>query len=109
MRLADLATASGCSESLISKIENGKATPSLNTLHRLARGLGTTIAGLLSDGGVPNGVVARQGQRTILTRLGPNGSAVEGVETELLIPFGEPNRSCKRHCFAFSPARAATG
>lgn len=88
MRLSDLAAASGCSESLISKIENGKATPSLNTLHRLARGLGTTIAGLLSDGASPNGVVMRQGQRTILTRLGPNGSAVDGVETELLIPFG---------------------
>ena len=52
------------------------------------RGLRTTIAGLLSDGGPPNGVVARQGQRTILSRLGPNGSAAEGVETELLIPFG---------------------
>jgi transcriptional regulator with XRE-family HTH domain len=88
MRLSDLAAASGCSESLISKIENGKATPSLNTLHRLARGLGTTIAGLLSDGASPNGVVMRQGQRTILTRMGPNGSAVDGVETELLIPFG---------------------
>jgi transcriptional regulator with XRE-family HTH domain len=88
MRLSDLAAASGCSESLISKIENGKATPSLNTLHRLARGLGTTIAGLLSGGAAPNGVVMRQGQRTILTRLGPNGSAVDGVETELLIPFG---------------------
>ena len=88
MRLSDLAEASGCSESLISKIENGKATPSLNTLHRLARGLGTTIVGLLSDGAAPDGVVMREGQRTILTRLGPKGSAVDGVETELLIPFG---------------------
>ena len=87
MRLSDLAAASGCSESLISKIENGKATPSLNTLHRLARGLGTTIAGLLSDGAATSGVVVRQGQRTVLTRLA-NGAALDGVETELLIPFG---------------------
>src|SRR3984957_13506624 len=39
MRRADLATVSGCSESLLSKIENGKTTPSLNTLHSLAKGL----------------------------------------------------------------------
>ncbi len=36
MRLADLAEKVGCSESMLSKIENGKANPSLNTLSKIA-------------------------------------------------------------------------
>jgi transcriptional regulator with XRE-family HTH domain len=90
MRLADLAAASECSESLISKIENGKATPSLNTLHRLAKALGTKIALLLSDsdGLGFTGVVARQGERQVLSRMGLGGVMVDGAEIELLIPFG---------------------
>ena len=88
MRLADLATVSGCSESLLSKIENGKTTPSLNTLHSLAKGLGLTIAKLLSDDAAPKGIVMREGQRPVLSRMGLGGYGVDGVETELLIPFG---------------------
>jgi transcriptional regulator with XRE-family HTH domain len=88
MRLADLAAASGCSESLISKIENRKATPSLNTLHSLTKGLGITIATLLSENTSPNGIIMREGQRPILSRIGLGGYGVDGVETELLIPFG---------------------
>jgi transcriptional regulator with XRE-family HTH domain len=88
MRLSDLAAISECSESLISKIENGKATPSLNTLHRLAKALGTTIAGLLGDAMAVNGVVMRGGERPVLSRLGLGGKDVDGLETELLIPFG---------------------
>jgi transcriptional regulator with XRE-family HTH domain len=88
MRLSDLAAVSGCSESLLSKIENGKAIPSLNTLHGLAKGLGLTIAKLLSDDAVPKGIVMREGQRPVLSRIGLGGYGVDGVETELLIPFG---------------------
>lgn len=88
MRLADLAAASGCSESLISKIENRKATPSLNTLHRLAKGLGITIATLLSEQTPAHGIIMREGQRPVLSRIGLGGFGVDGVETELLIPFG---------------------
>jgi transcriptional regulator with XRE-family HTH domain len=88
MRLSDLATVSGCSESLLSKIENGKTIPSLNTLHSLAKGLGMTIAKLLSDDTAPKGIVMREGQRPVLSRMGLGGYGVDGVETELLIPFG---------------------
>lgn len=88
MRLSDLAAATGCSESLISKIENNKATPSLNTLHRLARALGTSIAGLLSDTVGADGVVMRRGLRPVLSKLGLSGTAVDGFEMEMLIPFG---------------------
>lgn len=88
MRLSDLAAVSGCSESLLSKIENGKTIPSLNTLHSLAKGLGLTIAKLLSDDAALKGVVMREGQRPVLSRMGLGGYGVDGVETELLIPFG---------------------
>jgi len=87
-RLSDVALASGCSQSLISKIENGKATPSLNTLHRIAKALGTTIVGLLSDGTSFSGIVTRQGERPILSRMGLGGAEIDGAETELLIPLG---------------------
>jgi transcriptional regulator with XRE-family HTH domain len=88
MRLRDLAAAGACSESLISKIENNKVTPSLNTVHRLARALGTTVAVLLGDREGVHGVVMRRGERPWLSQFGLSGVEVDGTETELLIPFG---------------------
>ncbi|MEP9390475.1 cupin domain-containing protein [Mesorhizobium sp. KR9-304] len=49
--LKDLAEKVGCSESLISKIENEKILPSLSMLHRIAHGLGISIARLVEDTG----------------------------------------------------------
>ena len=46
--LKTLAEKVDCSRSLLSKLENGKALPSLTTIIRLARALGTTV-GLLVD------------------------------------------------------------
>lgn len=43
MRLAELAKLAECSEGLLSKIENGKATPSLNLLLRLAAALDANV------------------------------------------------------------------
>jgi transcriptional regulator with XRE-family HTH domain len=88
MRLSDVAEKSGCSDSLISKIENNKAMPSLNTLHRLAKALGTTISDLFREGAGGNGVVTRQGERLILSGMRERGDTTEGIENELLIPFG---------------------
>jgi quercetin dioxygenase-like cupin family protein/DNA-binding XRE family transcriptional regulator len=48
MRLADLAEAAQCSESMLSKIEHGKANPSLKTLHRLAKALDLSASALFS-------------------------------------------------------------
>lgn len=88
MRLSDVAEKSGYSESLISKIENNKALPSLNTLHRLAKALETTIAMLFHDGGSENGVVTHPGERLILRSTVERGAIAEGIENELLIPLG---------------------
>ncbi|CAG9226244.1 Transcriptional regulator, MerR family [Paraburkholderia tropica] len=48
MTLKALAEQAGCSESLLSKVEGGHATPSLATLHRLALALDTNVAALVS-------------------------------------------------------------
>ena len=51
MRLKDVAFRVGCSESLLSKIECDKTTPSLRTLHRIVTVLDTSIASLFGDPG----------------------------------------------------------
>ena len=47
LRLKDLASKAGCSESLLSRIENGLVNPSLTTLHRLSQALGVNVSTLL--------------------------------------------------------------
>jgi transcriptional regulator with XRE-family HTH domain len=49
LRLKDVALKVGCSESLLSKIECEKTTPSLRTLHRIVTALDTSIAALFAD------------------------------------------------------------
>jgi transcriptional regulator with XRE-family HTH domain len=44
--LADLAEQCGCTVSFLSKLENGRTAPSLNTLHRIAASLGVNIGTL---------------------------------------------------------------
>jgi transcriptional regulator with XRE-family HTH domain len=47
--LKELADIVGCSESMLSKLENDKLTSSIAFLHRLANSLGTSIAELYSE------------------------------------------------------------
>ena len=49
MTLKVLADAAGCSESLLSKIENGKTYPSLPMLHRLVQSLGMNMGWMFED------------------------------------------------------------
>jgi quercetin dioxygenase-like cupin family protein len=66
LRLAHLAERAECSESLLSKIENGKVTPSLNLLNRIAASLGTSVRELFaSDQRVPHPVLKRAERPTI--------------------------------------------
>src|ERR1700753_832305 len=46
--LKQVAEAAGCSESAISRIENGLANPSLNMVHRIAAALGLTVGRLFA-------------------------------------------------------------
>lgn len=65
LRLADLAKEVGCSESMLSKIEHGKANPSLKMLHRIAMALDLT-AGALFYPSEDDDYIARSGTRPVL-------------------------------------------
>lgn len=66
LTLLQLAKKASCSESLISKLENGSASPSLAMLHRLAVALGTNIAELTSEETAPGGPIRRRGERPVI-------------------------------------------
>jgi quercetin dioxygenase-like cupin family protein/DNA-binding Xre family transcriptional regulator len=87
MRLKDVAARAGCSESMLSKIENELASPSLTTLHRLCKALTLSISDLLSNGKVDPWVIMRPDQRKTIGRRNAAGS--EGVSAEVLIPSAE--------------------
>src|ERR1700749_4314031 len=63
LRLRDLAEKAECSESMLSKIENGHAVPSLKTLYRIAEAMGLTVGQLFDQPAEPNGPASRGGER----------------------------------------------
>jgi transcriptional regulator with XRE-family HTH domain len=69
LTMTQLAEKAGCSESLVSKIESGQATPSLAMLHRVAAALNTNIATLTEDGPV-DAPVLRRGERPVISAGG---------------------------------------
>lgn len=66
LTMLQLAQKAKCSESLISKIERGLATPSLAMLHRLSAALDTNISALISDEAPTAGPILRQGERPVI-------------------------------------------
>jgi transcriptional regulator with XRE-family HTH domain len=87
LRLREVATGAGCSESLVSKIECDKAYPSLQTLHRLAEVLGTTVAALFSPESGQGLTVYREGERPVLRLSAPGGSPRPSLER--MVPHAE--------------------
>ena len=85
LRLQDVAAKVGCSESMVSKIENDRTLPSLTMLHRLAAALQTTVGQLCSEPGPEAGVVSRAGQRPMVT-IDPLRTGT-GIVMERLIPY----------------------
>ncbi|MEH0834123.1 cupin domain-containing protein [Pectobacterium cacticida] len=63
MTLKQLAQKVACSESLLSKLENDAASPSLAMLHRLAKALETSIADLMADDWAAEQPVLKPDQR----------------------------------------------
>ncbi len=90
LTLKGLAKLAECSESMLSRIENGTANPSINTLHRIALALGVPVSGLFQDDeeGVHD-VVLRRGQRPTI-ETGELGGG-RGTRLEALIPTGRGN------------------
>jgi transcriptional regulator with XRE-family HTH domain len=85
MTLKSLANAADCSESLLSKIENGKASPSLPMLHRLVEVLGTNIGWMFEETDGDEGIVFRGGTRPHIA-LDPLRRG-EGISLERIIPY----------------------
>ena len=85
--MKQLADASGCSESLLSKIENGRNLPSLPLLHKLVRALETNIGWLFGDQAAEREIVYRAGQRPriVLDSLRRG----EGIALERVIPYSD--------------------
>ncbi|MER9228769.1 XRE family transcriptional regulator [Mesorhizobium sp. M0664] len=85
MTLKRLAAAANCSESLLSKIENGKASPSLPMLHRLVEVLDTNIGWMFEQVDDDEAIVFRAGARPLIAldalRRG------EGISLERIIPY----------------------
>lgn len=86
LRLKDVAQRAGCSESLLSKIENGKAAPSLLTLHRITEALGTTVAACFSDQDAEPLTVYQPGERPTI-QLGSRGRYDLEPSLERLTPY----------------------
>jgi transcriptional regulator with XRE-family HTH domain len=63
LTLKEVSTVAGCSESLLSKIENGHASPSLKMLQRLTHALGLTIGQLFAQQSYSGDVVMRAATR----------------------------------------------
>jgi transcriptional regulator with XRE-family HTH domain len=87
--LKQLAGLAGCSESVLSRIENGNANPSIKMMHRVALALGMPVSGLFQENGDPSGVVMRQGERPMVG----TDQIRRGKESRLeaLIPSGRGN------------------
>jgi transcriptional regulator with XRE-family HTH domain len=86
MRLKDLAIASDCSESLLSRVENNLTNPSLATLHRVASALGVSTVALFEDTAPSPLVIYTPEERLTIGRGAP------GEKAEILVPYAENRR-----------------
>lgn len=77
--LRQVAEAAGCSEGLLSRIENDKADPSLKMLHRICAVLDLKVGDLLSWGEKADAVVVRRAERVArhFRRDGGPGAVIE--------------------------------
>ena len=85
--LREVADAAGCSDSLISKLENNKIQPSLKMLRRICHVLHITVGDLFDPADEEEGLITRAGKRQIVEidslRRG------RGIRMERLIPYAK--------------------
>ena len=86
-RMKDVADAAGCSESLVSKIENNKLEPSLQVLNKLCSVLKIDLADLFNSQNEDYPVVTRAGQRTVI-EMDPLRRG-HGILMERVIPYAK--------------------
>lgn len=78
----------GCSESMLSKIETGRVSPSLQLLARLAEALGTTVAGVFQEEAAVPLFIYREGERPLM-QLGAGRPPGKQTMLERLVPAAE--------------------
>lgn len=89
LQLKDVAERVRCSESMLSKIENEKAEPSLQLLHKIAAELDISIGTLFSEEPDEPRIVLREGSRPSITTHSLNGRNSKGVTLEWVVPYPE--------------------
>lgn len=82
LSLKKLAELANCSESLLSKIENEKARPSLQMLHNIVGHVGLTIGALFTERDPREQVVRHPDERAVIAM------DASGVQIECLVPEG---------------------
>jgi transcriptional regulator with XRE-family HTH domain len=87
--IRELALRVGCTESMISKIENGKVEPSLQMLQRLVEALNRDLSSFFGAVIDSPGLVQKQGERPISATDAIRGG--KGVRYERLVPFAAGN------------------
>ena len=89
VRMRELAAKVGCTEGMISKIENARVVPSLPMLQRLVEALDRDLTSFFGSDPDTPGVVLRAGERPV-AKTDPIRSG-RGVQYERLVPFGAGN------------------
>ena len=96
LTLQALAAEVGCSESMLSKIENGKGNPSMRVLHNISKALDTNMGSLFMPNPSPE-LVSRKGQRHLAQLVSGHG-----VILEYLSPH-QPGHQLQAHIHIIEP------
>jgi transcriptional regulator with XRE-family HTH domain len=88
LTLKEVAERVGCSESMVSKVERGRVSPTLQMTAKLAEVLGTNIAALFTEQPSLPIVVYKDGERPTLG-LGSRRLHTDETRLERLIPYTE--------------------
>ena len=105
--MKDVADATGLSVSLISKIETNKVSPSLSTLHKVAKALGTSVSALFAIEEKLSQVVCRPEERPIAGTV-QTMREWDGIEAEILVPYAA-GRLLEGFVFIMQPAGHSGG
>lgn len=105
LTLQEVARRAGCSESLVSKVETGKALPSLSNLHRIVSVLGGNISTLFQAVETRPEQVWKAGKRPIIATGSRRGNS---VELEQLVA-DEPKRMLEANIHLIPPGGGSDG
>jgi quercetin dioxygenase-like cupin family protein/DNA-binding Xre family transcriptional regulator len=85
-KLQTLADKVGCSVSLLSKIENRRANPSLTMLHRICEALDTNLSEMFFETSAGDSIMTREDQRPMISTDQLNRG--HGIQLQRLVPNG---------------------